>query len=184
MKNYNFLPLRKNITDVIKESQMKLGFSKNDALLNYPAESLNNLLGENLTTDELSDVLEIFCDSVENDLGRIKISLKDGVFCFVIPEKGVSFINDNVPPEPFLSDFLKLLKSGKQVTISDILDVFHKYSNNVECIETDNDEFNYLVYFRDGVPDSYRYCIDIDFGFATYHRLTTSDFNSMGFDFG
>ena len=36
--------LKKNIMDVIKESQIKLGFEKNPVTIYYPIEALNHLL--------------------------------------------------------------------------------------------------------------------------------------------
>ena len=42
--------------------------------------------------------------------------------------------------------------------------------------------FDYLVYFEDGTPDSYRYCIKLDDdGDAVYHRFTPEDYAAFGF---
>ena len=63
---------------------------------------------------------------------------------------------------------------GLTVSFDDILAVFHQFSDKVHCEKLEgNEEFDYLVYFEDGTPDSYRYCIKLDDdGDAVYHRFT------------
>ena len=183
MSVINFSALKNNIIDVIKESQIKLGFSSNEANLNYPLDSLNNLLRINYTVDELENALNEFTDHIKNELGSINVANDQNNFCITIPVEGVKYINEKIKAHPFLTEFIGLLKSNCNVTIDDILRVFNKYSDNVECIEVNNDEFNYLVCFKGGIPDNFRYFIDIDLGHATYHRLTPSDYESLGYGY-
>ena len=179
MSDIDFLSLKNNIIDVIKESQIKLGFSSNEANLNYPLDSLNYLLSGKYTVMEMKKVLDEFTDYVKSELGSIKVANSQNNFCITVPIEGVKYIDEKIQGSPFLYEFINLLKSNCNVTIDNILQVFNKYSDNVECIEVNNDEFNYLVYFKDGVPDNFRYCIDIDLGHATYHRLTPADYESL-----
>ena len=45
----------------------------------------------------------------------------------------------------------------------------------------DYDEFDYLIYFADGKPDAYRYCIHDEMGQLIYHRFTQKEFETFGF---
>lgn len=47
------IKLEQNITDTIKESQIKLGFTPNAVTLFYPLDSLNAITGGELTAEEM-----------------------------------------------------------------------------------------------------------------------------------
>ncbi len=177
----NFEALKMNIIYVLKESQVKLGYTENSARLNYPLDSLNRLLETSLTADEMDSALRAFCEYVMGELGDVKLSDYEGQYTFVIPSEGTRFVHENVQDSGFLSELIELLQSGRAKTIDDLLAVFRKYSDNVRCVEAQEDEFNYVVWFADGKPDSFRYCVDVDLGHITYHRLTEGDFNAMEF---
>ncbi len=73
--------------------------------------------------------------------------------------------------------------SKPERTIEDITAVFRKYSDQV-VVQTPNsntDEFDYLIYFADGKPDAYRYCIHDEMGQLIYHRFTQKEFETFGF---
>lgn len=182
MSDINYTALKKNIIDVIKESQIKIGYTPNSVSLNYPIDSLNNLLGTNCGPEEMNPVLDSFARYVKDDLGEIRFSLKKGKYCFTIPAKGAAYVHENVKDSGFLTDFISLLTTRRNISIDDVLEVFHKYSNHVSCTEVNNDEFNYLIYFEDGNPDDYRYCIDFDLDHVTYHRITPADYADSGFE--
>ena len=44
-----------------------------------------------------------------------------------------------------------------------------------------NGEFDYLVYFENGEPDSYRYCITVEADHIIYHRYTKEDYAEFEF---
>lgn len=182
MSEINYAALKKNVIDVIKESQIKIGYTPNAVSLNYPVGSLNNLLGTNYTGEEMASALEGFSKYAGNDLGEIHFVFDEGKYCLTIPAEGAGFVHENVKDSGFLTEFIFLLSTGKNVSIDDILEVFHKYSDHVSCKEVNNGEFSYLIYFEDGVPDDYRYCIDLDLGHVTYHRITPADYADSGFD--
>jgi hypothetical protein len=46
---------------------------------------------------------------------------------------------------------------------------------------TTHGEFDYLVYFEDGVPDDYRYCITDEGCHLIYHRFTPEDYEDFQF---
>lgn len=66
-------------------------------------------------------------------------------------------------------------------TLDDILEQFHKYSDKVRLEKMSCDDFDYLIYFEDGKPDSYRYCIKNERQHMIYHRFTVEDYESFGF---
>ena len=45
-----------------------------------------------------------------------------------------------------------------------------------------NGEFDWLVYFEDGRPDAYCYCIADEGCHLTYHRFTKADYEAFGFE--
>ena len=182
MSEINYAELKKNVIDFIKESQIKIGYTPNAVSLNYPVDSLNHLLGTNCTAEEMRSVLEAFNEYVKDDLGGIGYSFKAGKFCFTIPARGAEYIHKNVKDSGFLTEFISLITTRRNISIDDVLQVFHKYSDHVKCTAVDNDEFNYLIYFENGKPDNYRYCIDLDLGHVTYHRITPADYADLGFD--
>ena len=178
----NYHPLKQNLIDVIKESQIKIGYTPNPVSLSYPVDSLNRFLGTDCNAQEMQDVLSDFCESVREELGDIQISLSDSRYFLTVPPEGVKYIHEHTEGSPFLKDFIHLLVTEHNADIQKILEVFRKYSDNVICKEIRDDEFSYLLYFADGIPDDYRYCIDIDFGHATYHRFTPGDYEALGIE--
>lgn len=40
-----------------------------------------------------------------------------------------------------------------------VIGQFRKYSDHVYVQKTNHGEFDYLVYFEDGIPDEFRYCL-------------------------
>lgn len=183
MSAINYDALKKNVIDVIKESQIKIGYTPNAVSLNYPVDSLNNLLETDLNAEEMGAVLEDFSRYVRDDLGDISFSRNKEKYCFTIPAEGAAYVHENVRDSGFLTDFISLLTAGHNISVDDVLEVFHKYSDHVVCKTVDNEEFNYLIYFEDGSPDDYRYCVDLDMGHATYHRMTPADYAGFGFDY-
>lgn len=175
----NFPLLKKNLIDVIKESQIKIGFTKNDVALYYPLNALNNILESNFSKEEMMEVLNKFTSYAADELGKINFSFGDERFCIKIPAEGVEYVHTKIETPMHLKEFIDYISQHKG-TIEGIVDIFKKYSDNVVCKEyPDNDEFNYLVYFGNGSPDDYRYCINIEFGHITYHRFTPNDFDEL-----
>lgn len=176
----NFEALQKNLIDFIKESQIKLGYDGQPIGLYYPLESLNALLGADLDAAGMQRALEGFGAFTRDTLGAVAVSRDGDRFCLRIPAEGVAYVHDNVPDAGFLPAFLAVI--GRHgIGIIDILEVFHKYSDRVKCARMNNDEFDYLIYFEDGVPDDYRYCIKLHGDHASYHRFTPHDYESFGF---
>ena len=41
--------------------------------------------------------------------------------------------------------------------------------------------FVFLVYFEDGIPDDYRYCLSLEGEHMIYHKFTPEDYEDFGF---
>lgn len=177
-KEPNFKNLENNIIDVIIEEQIKLGYRSETIRLYYPMESINSLLETDVTIDELKEVLVKFCQSVSDRFGNVEFSNKDKRFCFVIPPSGVTYVHEKVEDRIFLREFIeKITEHG--CTIETILELFYRHSNHVVFEKIKDGEFDYLIYFQEGQPDSYRYCIKFEDCHAIYHRFTKADYETI-----
>ncbi len=179
----DFTKLEKNLSDVIYEAQLKIGYGSHTMSMNYPLDSLNRLLGTNVGTDEMKKLLGDFADYAEERLGRIEYSELKGSSEMIridVPAKGADYIHEHADKSPFLPEFIALMcKNG--ATIDDVTALFRKYSDKVHVERSKTDEFDYLVYFEDGRPDSYYYCITDEIISLTYHRFTKEDYEAFGF---
>lgn len=171
----NFESLKKNLIDVIKESQIKLGYAKTSLGLYYPIESLNSLLNSDLDEASMERTLQNFSIYVEEELGNIIVSRDNTRFCIKIPDKGVEYVHYKVEATDFLRAFIKKIEHCN-LKLDDILEVFYQYSNHVICKKMNTKEFDYLLYFEDGIPDDFRYCIKFEGNCVIYHRFTPKDY--------
>lgn len=179
-KNSGFSRLFKNLVDSVKEAQIKIGYSPTPVAFYYPLDSLCALLGESVNESEMQKRLEDFSEYAEDKLGTLNIRIEDERFRIEIPVKGVECVHGITEGYEFLEEFVKAVSAP--CTIESLLEVFGKYSENVQCVKVDGEEeFEYVVYFGDGVPDNYYYCILPEMGHATYHRFTPEDYKSFGF---
>lgn len=183
-----FEKLEKNLIDIIAEQQIKLGYRKEQVELYYMEDSLKNLLDMEGGIQDIYKAFEEFASSEASKLGELGISNKGNRFCIVIPPEGSEYVHGLIRSESirgisFLRDFLTVI-SRHDLEIKDIVSVFTGYSNNV-CVEKMEDEdFDYLIYFGDGFPDEYRYCITFEGCHAIYHRFTIDDYKDFGFKKG
>lgn len=179
-KELNFEALKNNLIEMTKESQLKLGYVKEPVRLYYPIESINNLLDARLDSEGMDAALEEFRTFVRDTLGNISVSRKQSRFCILIPEDGVEYVHEQTSDTDFLKAFIELIQRHG-LTIDEILKIFRQYSEHVICTKIAEDEFDYLIYFPDGRPDDFRYCIKFEGAHAIYHRFTPKDFDSFGF---
>ena len=68
----NYEKLEKNIVDVIKEQQAKLGYMKEKVRLYYPLSSLNHFFGTEESPEGMRNLLEGFCNHIRDRLGNVK----------------------------------------------------------------------------------------------------------------
>ena len=157
-ENKGFDRLHGSLVGVIQEAQTKIGYDRHAITFYYPASSIAHMLG----------TVEVVRDGER--------------FCFHVPAEGAEFVHEKVPDSGFLRAFLAVM-SGLEVSLDDILAVFHRFSDSVICERIEgSDEFDYLIYFTSGVPDGFRYCIKLeDDGCASYHRFIREDYEAFGF---
>jgi hypothetical protein len=190
----NYEALEKNLTDIVAEQQLKLGYRKEAVRLYYPKSSLLNLLGGDNKNDiasmENSDLKQkitgYFSDrEIGSPLFGLQISNRDDRFCITISPEGSEYVHgrltsENIPEVEFLKTFLDCV-SRHHISLEDINAVFSKFSDCVVCEKTEIPDFDYLIYFADGRPDEYMYCIKFEGEHAIYHRFTRSDYKDFDF---
>lgn len=176
--------LEKNLYDNILEAQVKLGYDGRPMSLNYTLASLSHLTGAACNTDSIKAMLTEFSAAAAPRFGDISFRpIKDG-FCLTVPSEGTGYVNKASDGKEFIRAFIGLLQTHP--SIDDLIALFRSRSENVTVTEMDNEEFQYLMYFTDGTPDDYRYCItaeeEIDGSIhVTYHRFTKEDYDDLGF---
>lgn len=176
-----FSKLEKNIIDIIKEEQVKLGYRRETIRLYYPLLSLHRLLDTDCDAKQMGDILHSFCEQVKTRLGRIEISNQKDRFCFTIPPEGSEYVHQNMGDKEFIIDFINTI-SKHDVTIDEVVQQFYQYSDQVHVEKVSHGEFHYLVYFENGKPDDFRYCITDEGCHLIYHRYTIDDYNDFHFE--
>lgn len=177
----NYEKLEKNFIDVIKEQQAKLGYIKEKVRLYYPLNSLNHFLGTEENPEDMLKLLEGFCDHARDRLGNVKVSQKDGRFCFLIPEAGAEYVHSQVTENDFITELVSLIREHG-CTIRLILELFRSYSDRVYFEEMDNGEFDYLIRFDGDMEDGCVYCFKDEGCHITYHRFLREDYEEFGFE--
>jgi hypothetical protein len=176
----DFSRLEQNICDVVEEEQIKLGYRKEVIRLYYPILSLNRFLKSDFNIEEMKVVLQDFCSNARNTLGNIEVSNKGERFCFCLAPEVTEYVHTHTKRDGFLHDFIETV-SRHNVTIDDVIDQFKKYSSCVHVEKVTHGEFDYLVYFEDGKPDSFRYCLTDEGCHIIYHRFTIEDYEDFHF---
>ena len=170
--------LIQNFIDVVKESQIKLGYREEKFSMYYLVSSLNRLIDKNLSKNEMIKILK----NLNSLLGVLDvIEAGEDRLCITISKEGVRYVHENVENK-FLEKLIDVIRKYP-ATIEDIKKVFEEFSSDYVCIEQkDNDEFEYLMYFNDIDIDKYIYCIHFEMpGMADYHRFTRQEFKKFNF---
>ncbi len=172
--------LQQNIIDSIEEQQLKLGYMVETVRLYYPLSSLNRFLQVEASVEEMIELMQKFSEWSNTELGGVAVTNHGERFCIAVPPAGAERIHAHLQQDGFLADLVETVRVHGN-TWEDVLAIFNKHSDCVHVQEMDNGEFHYLVYFEDGKPDQYRYCIAIEGHHVTYHRYTQEDYEEFGF---
>lgn len=176
----NFDALRQNVVDVVEEGQIKLGYRSETVRLYYPLASLCAFVGEAMDAERMGRALHVFARENRDTLGDVEITCRGDRFCIAVPPQGVAYIHEHTDPNGFLTAFVRAI--GRHGCIlEDLLEQFRRYSDHVHVEALHNGEFDYLIYFEDGRPDAYRYCVTDEGCHMTYHRFTREDYEAFGF---
>lgn len=172
--------MKDNLVDIIKEEQAKLGYRKEIIRLYYPLGSLNHLLGSDTDVEGMKQLLSDFCEDVSEFFGKIEISNNADRFCFKIPEKGAEYVRENISDNEFICGLVELV-SDHGCTIERIKEYFLGFNDDIHYEKMSNGEFDYLIYFKNGIPDKYYYCFTVEECHVIYHRFLKHDYDDFGF---
>lgn len=174
--------LIENLTEQIKEAQLKLGYAKEAIRLYFPIQSMCGLLHMEVRSGkELVDLLKEEKGFENTVLGNIYFTLcRDDRIEVCIPEIGAVYVYEQVPNPPFLEKVIELFKGNHHLTIEKICECFAAFNNCYKCEKMKPEsDFDYVLYFPDHSPDSWYYCIKMEMGHTIYHRFTETDFYLM-----
>jgi hypothetical protein len=175
----NYANLEKVICDTIKEEQIKIGYEKETIRLYYPMSSLAHILGKEITdAQELDVILKDFVTTTDEKLGKIEITHVGERYCLIVPAVGVQYVHETYADNPFLVAFIEAVRKH-DCSLNTLLEVFHSFSDHVQCDKSSNDEFDYVIYFNDNLLDNYRYCIKFEGGHTIYHRFSIEDYDNL-----
>lgn len=169
-----------NIVDVLEEGQLKLGYREETLRLYYPLASLCAMLGQEADAAGMQATLEEFAAWAKPRLGDIEVTRKKDRFCLAIGPQGLAYVHAQTDENGFLARFLRCI-SAHGCTIGQLKALFAEYSNDVVCQSVHNGEFDYVLWFADGQPNDFRYCITDEGCHMTYHRFTRADYEAFGF---
>ena len=147
----NHKKLEKNLIDLIKEEQSKLGYRKEEVRLYYPLQSLQHFYDCADSADEMQMRLSDLPATVAATLGSVGISHKGDRFCFVIPETGTEYVHTHMKENEFIR----------------------------QLVELDSDEFDVMIRFTEG-DDPYYYCFKDEGCHIIYHRFLPEDYADFG----
>lgn len=167
------------LCDMIAEEQLKLGYAEETIRFYVPCGSIGHVLGLSDRSEEsVCRRLAAFGAFAKETLGEVQTGCKGGRICFLIPAKGAKYVHESGKEYPFLKELIACF-GRHDIKLSDVRRVFENHAGDVRCIHIGNDEFDDVLYFESGEPDSYYYCVKFDEGHAFYHRFLKADFEEM-----
>lgn len=174
------MTLEQNLCGVVPEMLLKLGLTSATLSLNYPLSTLCRMFNQSMTMAQMQAALEAFSREHEADYGPIAAAPHEEGFCLTVPSEGAAYIYRHAPNTPFLRDLIAEAQNPA-CTEESLIAVFRRHSPRVQIVPMDNAEFDTLVYFEDGQPDAFYYCIDAHDGHVSYHRFSREDYEAFGF---
>ncbi len=175
-----FKRLEKNLIDIIKEEQAKLGFRKEEIRLYYPLISLNHFFEADDDVDEMQTRLEQFPEEVKKKLGDICVTHKKDRFCLHIPEQGSVYVHEHMAENEFIKKLVELMMNHG-IKKEDILAIFQKEAKDIRVGDMHNGEFDFWVRFPEENEDEYYYCFKDEGCHMIYHRFLPEDYADFGF---
>ena len=175
-----FKRLEKNLIDIIKEEQAKLGFRKEEIRLYYPLISLNHFFEADDDVDEMQTRLEQFPEEVKKKLGDICVTHKKDRFCLHIPEQGSVYVHEHMAENEFIKKLVELMMNHG-IKKEDIDEIFQKEAKDIRVGDMHNGEFDFWVRFPEENEDEYYYCFKDEGCHMIYHRFLPEDYADFGF---
>ena len=175
----NHEKLEKNLIDLIKEEQAKLGYRKEEVRLYYPLGTLLHFYDCLDSSDEMQTRLTDFPSAVADTLGAVEVSHKGERFCFVIPESGTEYVHTQMRENEFIRQLVELVGSHG-ATMEQIKALFEAQEASCVITDMDSDEFDVMICFTEG-DDAYYYCFKDEGCHIIYHRFLPEDYADFGF---
>ncbi|HIT90765.1 MAG TPA: DUF3877 family protein [Candidatus Merdenecus merdavium] len=177
---YNYAHLEKNISDMIFEGLLKIGYFKEQRIsIYYDKGLLSYLLGvDYLEEEEYASCFKGFKEYVSSTLPDLVIKRQKERFEFSVSSEGVSYIYHNNSSRKFLKELIDVLNK-KECTLEEIIHVFESVSKEIVVDHVEHPEFQYVIYFKDKDMDEFKYCISFDEMGHYYHRLIDYDFHKI-----
>ena len=140
---------------------------------------MNHFFGTSDDADQMQERLNHLPVVITEKLGEVVATHKAERFCFHIPEEGSEYVHNNMKENEFIKSLIELLqKHGCKM--EDILNLFHKYSDNIITENMDNGEFDRMIRFEEG-EDKYYYCFKDEGCHIIYHRFLPEDYADFDF---
>ena len=171
--------LERNLMDLIKEEQAKLGYRKEALRLYYPLGTLNHCYGSSDGAGEMQARLTEFVHRVEGTLGAVKVSHRGERFCFEIPEQGSEYVHLNMKEKEFILRLVELVGSH-DATMEQIFALFYAQEEQAVVTPMDGADFDVMIRFREG-DDPYYYCFKDEGCHIIYHRFLPEDYAEFGY---
>lgn len=165
--------VKKNITDQIKEAQLKLGFVRETMRLYYPLESLNAMLGTSLENPQA------MCEELFKECSSFSFGVHQGRIEVSVPADFVAYVHRNVPTPPFLKALIELFQNNHHLSLVQLEETFAEFGSYVCQKMPEEADFDYVMYFEDPAIDEYYYCIKMEMGHTIYHRFLQADYKKM-----
>lgn len=175
----NHKKLEKNLIDLIKEEQAKLGYRRETVRLYYPLQSLRHFYECTDSADEMQRRLSDFPSAAVDTLGAVGITHQGERFCFVIPETGTEYVHMQMKGNEFIRQLVELVGSH-HATMEQIRALFEAQPAPCVVTDTDSGEFDVMICFTDG-EDPYYYCFKDEGGHIIFHRFLPEDYADFGF---
>lgn len=182
MKKMENERLIKNLTEQIKEAQLKLGYVRETIRLYFPVQSMCDILKTELVSGkELIALLEEEKEFEDTVLGKLNFTLCRGDRIEVcISARGAAYVHEQVENPPFLERMIEMFQRNHRLTIEEICEFFAGFSNHYVCEKMKpGADFDYVLYFPDHKPDSWYYCVKIEMEHTIYHRFTEADYRLL-----
>ena len=172
--------LEKNLTDQMKEAQLKLGYEEETMRLYYPVASLNLLLGTDCEkAGEMKETLEKLFAEPKSGLGKLEFAVRAGRIEVSVPPEGARYVHEHMGDVAFLREIVSLFSDPHGKSVKDVKQVFGKFGAYVCEQMPEGSDFDEVLYFKDPSVDEYYYCVKEEMGHLIYHRFLKEDYRMM-----
>ena len=170
-------PLLTDITDQLKEAQIKLGFGPSTVKLYYTTAALAALTGAD--EPDAQAMAAALCKEpsfTASSLGDLSFLPHEDRVEVTIPKEGVRYVHEQVEASPFLQALIGMLAGHHHTTMAEVTALFDQQRSPYVCRRMpESAEFDCVLYFPDGQPDGYCYFFKEEMGHLSYHRFRPED---------